>query len=179
MVVTDYLYRKFPHATSGQLTWARSRAVCSPAFACVAVRKLNLHKLLLMNNVELSMAISNYVPILEALSEEEVVLHGWKQDPPKAISDIFESIMGALFVEASAKSGQNVELAFEQATRDILDKVRRGVFDDDRVRGLLLFSLVEPALMFFMQSPGVKLSKPANTNLALEAQPSHGTTCCS
>ena len=99
MVVTDYLYRKFPHATSGQLTWARSRAVCSPAFACVAVRKLNLHKLLLMNNVELSMAISNYVPILEALSEEEVVLHGWKQDPPKAISDIFESIMGALFVD--------------------------------------------------------------------------------
>jgi Ras-related protein Rab-2A len=39
-----------------------------------------------------------------------------------------------LFVEASAKSGQNVELAFEQASRDILSKIRRGVFDDDRVR---------------------------------------------
>ena len=39
-----------------------------------------------------------------------------------------------LFVEASAKSGQNVELAFEQASRDILGKIRRGVFDDDRVR---------------------------------------------
>ncbi|KAL1666318.1 P-loop containing nucleoside triphosphate hydrolase protein [Schizophyllum commune] len=74
--------------------------------------------------------------------------------------EIFAKENNLLFVEASAKSGQNVELAFEQATRDILDKVRRGVFDDDR-------------------SPGVKLSKPANTNLALEAQPSHGTTCCS
>lgn len=40
---------------------------------------------------------------------------------------------GLLFVEASAKSGENVEEAFERATRDILEKVRRGVFDDDRV----------------------------------------------
>ena len=38
-----------------------------------------------------------------------------------------------MFVEASAKSGENVEEAFERATRDILEKVRRGVFDDDRV----------------------------------------------
>jgi len=41
---------------------------------------------------------------------------------------------GLLFVEASAKSGANVEEAFEEATRDILAKIRRGVFDDDRVR---------------------------------------------
>ena len=40
---------------------------------------------------------------------------------------------GLLFVEASARSGENVELAFEQATRDILLKIRDGVFDDDRV----------------------------------------------
>lgn len=41
---------------------------------------------------------------------------------------------GLLFVETSARSGENVELAFEQATRDILAKIRNGVFDDDRVR---------------------------------------------
>ncbi|KAL1743425.1 P-loop containing nucleoside triphosphate hydrolase protein [Schizophyllum fasciatum] len=73
--------------------------------------------------------------------------------------EIFAKENKLLFVEASAKSGQNVELAFEQATRDILDKVRRGVFDDDR-------------------SPGVKLSKPANTNLALESEPSSRGACC-
>jgi len=39
-----------------------------------------------------------------------------------------------LFVEASAKSGANVDAAFERAARDILAKIRRGVFDDDRVR---------------------------------------------
>ncbi|RXW23802.1 hypothetical protein EST38_g2049 [Candolleomyces aberdarensis] len=39
---------------------------------------------------------------------------------------------GLLFVEASAKSGQNVELAFVEASQDILEKIKRGVFDDDR-----------------------------------------------
>lgn len=38
-----------------------------------------------------------------------------------------------LFVEASAKSGENVEEAFEKATRDILEKIQNGVFDDNRV----------------------------------------------
>jgi len=66
---------------------------------------------------------------------------------------------GLLFVEASAKSGQNVELAFEQASRDILDKIKRGVFEDDR-------------------SPGVKLSKPMANSLALEQTPTK-STCCS
>ncbi|KAF9242061.1 P-loop containing nucleoside triphosphate hydrolase protein [Melanogaster broomeanus] len=66
---------------------------------------------------------------------------------------------GLLFVEASAKSGRNVDSAFEAASRDILDKIKRGVFDDDR-------------------SPGVKLSKPSNGNVALD-QGSTRTMCCS
>lgn len=40
---------------------------------------------------------------------------------------------GLLFVEASAKSGQNVELAFVTASRDILDKVERGLFNQGKV----------------------------------------------
>lgn len=64
---------------------------------------------------------------------------------------------GLLFVEASAKSGANVEAAFEQATRDILDKIKRGVFDDDR--------------------PGVKLSKPTDASLALEADTTKSRCC--
>ena len=41
---------------------------------------------------------------------------------------------GLLFVEASAKSGVNVEQAFVDASVDILEKVKKGVFDDNRVR---------------------------------------------
>ncbi|KZT09687.1 ras-domain-containing protein [Laetiporus sulphureus 93-53] len=63
-----------------------------------------------------------------------------------------------LFVEASAKSGLNVQEAFEQATRDILDKIRRGVFDDDR-------------------SLGVKHSKPSATNVSLDNDAPRGRCC--
>ncbi|KAI0648351.1 hypothetical protein C8Q79DRAFT_906449 [Trametes meyenii] len=99
MVVTDYLYKKFPEATSGQLSWARSRAVCSAALASLAVKRLHLHQLMLINNVGLSIAIGRYVPVLEEITEEEIILYGWKHDPPKALSDVFESVIGALFVD--------------------------------------------------------------------------------
>jgi Ras-related protein Rab-2A len=65
---------------------------------------------------------------------------------------------GLLFVEASAKSGDNVEAAFEKAARDILIKIRRGVFDDDR-------------------SPGVKSSNPAGA-ITLDQRKATGQTCC-
>lgn len=99
MVVTEYLYKKFPRATSGQLSWARSRAVCAPALAAMAVQQLQLHKLILINNVELSIAIGRYAPVLEDISMEDLILHGWKHDPPKALSDVFESVIGAVLVD--------------------------------------------------------------------------------
>lgn len=66
---------------------------------------------------------------------------------------------GLLFVETSAKSGNNVDLAFEKASREILHKIKRGVFDDDRF-------------------PGVKLSNPTNGSIALN-QASNKLGCCS
>jgi Ras-related protein Rab-2A len=53
---------------------------------------------------------------------------------PREEAERFAKEEDLLFVEASAKSGANVEKAFEDACKDILDKIRRGVFDDDRVR---------------------------------------------
>ncbi|KAK7030422.1 hypothetical protein VNI00_014166 [Paramarasmius palmivorus] len=75
-------------------------------------------------------------------------------------AELFAKEEGLLFVESSAKSGQNVEKAFEEAARNILDKIHRGVFDDDR-------------------SPGVKLSKPANNTLTLERTATSKPSCCS
>jgi len=60
---------------------------------------------------------------------------------------------GMLFVEASAKSGLNVEQAFVNASCDILAKIKQGVFDDHT-------------------SPGVKLSTP-NDNLTAAR-----SSCC-
>lgn len=83
---------------------------------------------------------------------------------------------GLLFVEASAKSGANVDAAFEAAARDILAKIRRGVFDDDRVRFSphLLPADVGNVLRF--QSPGVKSSSPTAAVVLDQSKASHA--CC-
>lgn len=45
------------------------------------------------------MAISKYIPILQETTAEEIIHHGWKHDPPKAISDVLESNLGAVLVD--------------------------------------------------------------------------------
>ncbi len=47
---------------------------------------------------------------------------------------------GLLFVEASAKSGHNIDRAFELVCRQILDKIKAGEFDNPKVGAGLLFS---------------------------------------
>jgi len=102
--------------------------------------------------------VGNKVDLVSESSSDGGIGIGRHRAVPTEEAELWAKEEGLLFVEASAKSGQNVELAFEQASRDILDKIRRGVFGDDR-------------------SPGVKLSKPTNNSLALE-QASSTQTCC-
>ena len=98
--MVDYLYKKYPEATSEKLHMPKSVVVCAPALAFVAVKNLRLHKALLMNNVELSKAIDSDVPILLNLTPEDIVNHGWKYRPPKVLSDVFESIVGAVLIDS-------------------------------------------------------------------------------
>ncbi|KAL4260943.1 helicase family protein [Pleurotus pulmonarius] len=99
LIVVSYLYDKFPKATSHQLSFPRTRAICSTALAWVAVNRLQLHKVMLINNVELSMLIAQYVPLLEDCPAEDIVRQGWKYEPPKAISDVFEGLLGAILID--------------------------------------------------------------------------------
>ncbi|KAF9025151.1 P-loop containing nucleoside triphosphate hydrolase protein [Hymenopellis radicata] len=100
IVVLEHLYKKFPTASSAQLHLPKSRVVCASALAFLAVKHLGLHKLALINNVDLSMAIDQAIPVLESLTPKDILTHGWKYHPPKALSDFFESIMGAVLVDS-------------------------------------------------------------------------------
>ncbi|KAG6911392.1 Ras- protein RABB1c [Tephrocybe rancida] len=73
--------------------------------------------------------VGNKVDLCDSESRREV---------PAEEAELWARDEGILFVEASAKSGQNVEEAFVQAATDILAKIRRGVFDDNRVSGRVL-----------------------------------------
>ncbi|KAF8919201.1 hypothetical protein CPB85DRAFT_883500 [Mucidula mucida] len=46
------------------------------------------------------MAIDDVVPTLEGLAPGDILAHGWKYHPPKALSDFFESVMGAVLVDS-------------------------------------------------------------------------------
>ncbi|KAF9452311.1 type III restriction enzyme [Macrolepiota fuliginosa MF-IS2] len=100
MAVTIYLFHKFPKATSHQLALPRTKAICAPALASLGIRKLNIHKYLLYNSIDLGHAINLYLPILQSTTAEEIVRRGWRYDPPKALSDAFESVVGAIFVDS-------------------------------------------------------------------------------
>jgi endoribonuclease Dicer len=100
LVVLDYLYRKFPQATSHQLSFLRAKVIRAPALAFLAITKLNLHKTMLLNSMDLYKSIDTYVGPFNAISAQEIVDRGWKYDPPKAISDVFESVVGAVLVDS-------------------------------------------------------------------------------
>ncbi|KAG6873367.1 hypothetical protein C0995_016476 [Termitomyces sp. Mi166 len=119
LVVLDYLYKKFPDATSHQLSLPKAKAVCSPSLAFLAVRRLNLHRILLVNRTDLTEAIESYAPLLQSTTGKEIVERGWKYDPPKALSDVFESIMGAILVD-SAYNYDKAAAVVEHAMEDIL-----------------------------------------------------------
>jgi endoribonuclease Dicer len=119
LVVIKYLYDKFPGVTSHQLALPRTKAICAPALASLAVRRLGLHKIMLINCVDLTEEIERHVPLLQATTSEEIIKRGWRYDPPKALSDIFESVMGAILVD----SGYNYERAaavVEYVMQDVL-----------------------------------------------------------
>ncbi|KAI6111057.1 hypothetical protein F5141DRAFT_1112279 [Pisolithus sp. B1] len=120
LVVMRHLFQKFPNATSGQLSAARSRAVCGPTLASIAVRRLGLHKHLLINNAELSTAINRHVPLLEMLMPDDVIVKGWKYDPPKALSDVLESLIGAVLID-SAYNFERTAAVVEVVMSDILE----------------------------------------------------------
>ncbi|KAG5723949.1 Dicer-like protein 1 [Termitomyces sp. T112] len=119
LVVLDYLFKKFPNATSHQLSLPRAKAVCSPSLASLAVRRLNLHRILLVNRMDLMEAIESYVPLLRSTTGKEIVERGWKYDPPKALSDVFESVMGAVLVD-SAYNYDKTAAVVENSMEDIL-----------------------------------------------------------
>lgn len=114
LVVTTYLYNKFPKANSGQLSWMRARVICNATLAALSVKKLELHKYLFANSVALTKRLSEDAEELKSVTYEDIALNDWKYDPPKVLADLFESIVGAIFVD----SGFNFEY-----TRPIVERL--------------------------------------------------------
>ena len=122
LVIMRHLYHRFPKATSGDLTTAKGRIVRNAALASVAVKKLELHKVILLNNTCLSAAIWSSAKLLQETSYAEIVINGWKYEPPKALGDVFESVMGAVFVD-SGHDFEKFSVIVEMIMEELLDEI--------------------------------------------------------
>lgn len=129
LVVVKYLYDKYPEATSHQLALPRTKAICAATLSNIAVRKLGLHNRMLLNNLELNVAIEHYAPILASVSGAEIVRSGWKFDPPKALSDIFESLIGAVLVDSGYDYDKTASIV-EYVMDDVLEALTPDIAKD-------------------------------------------------
>ncbi|KAF8584120.1 ras-domain-containing protein [Ramaria rubella] len=62
--------------------------------------------------------------------------HRRRREVPRDVAELWAKEEDLLFIEASAKSGDNVDEAFHQATRDVVSKIKRGVFEDSKSHGV-------------------------------------------
>lgn len=79
--------------------------------------------------MELSQTIDRYVPLLEAASGSEIVRLGWKYDPPKVLSDVLESVLGAVLVDSGYDYEKTVAVV-EYVMDDILTELSPAIAKD-------------------------------------------------
>lgn len=111
MAIVDYLFKKFPAADPQWLTEHKMAMASNQFLGCLCV-KLNLHKHLLVSTSVILGNVAHYVTELEVAEEaarreaensnKEMRKDFWLQavHPPKALPDIMEAIIGAMFVDS-------------------------------------------------------------------------------
>ncbi|KAF7560238.1 hypothetical protein G7046_g3900 [Stylonectria norvegica] len=116
MAVVNYLFKRFPSADPQWLTEHKMAMASNQFLGCVCV-KLKLHKHLLLTTSSLIGQISEYVNEFEKAEEDarqEASANGVEMQhdfwlnvaqPPKALPDIVEALIGAMFVDSQYNYG--------------------------------------------------------------------------
>ncbi|KAG8999977.1 Dicer-like protein 1 [Tulasnella sp. JGI-2019a] len=110
----QFIYREFPQAPPGKLSHARASAVCNFTLSAVAVKKLSLDRVFFYVSPLLGEAMEVARAGFESMSWTDVITSTWKFDVPKALGDLTEAMIGAIFIDS------NYDLA---ATFNVLYKI--------------------------------------------------------
>ncbi|PVG02206.1 hypothetical protein CPB86DRAFT_614430 [Serendipita vermifera] len=125
LVTMDHFFKTYPTAQSGKLSRARARCVCSPTLSAIGIKKLGVHKILFSDSVSLVGAMVETAKLFESMDFSQVVDNIWNLDPPKAISDVVEALIGAVFKD----SGWRYDIVSSVVMR-LLDEVIAYVHPD-------------------------------------------------
>lgn len=100
LVVSDYMYKTYPHFSEGELTKLRAAVVCEPSLARVA-RELGLGPCLLMGR-----------------GEER----SGGRERPSILADAFEAILGAIYLDQGLEKACEIAVALlTPAIEDVLE----------------------------------------------------------
>lgn len=119
-LITAYIFERCPHMDPGQLTDLRSALVNNVTLACLCVR-YNIHGHILSQSAVLTESVNRFVDFqrkhnhdvadhVELLMEEQDVKCKMADyvDVPKTLGDVFEAIIGGIFLD----SGNDLEVSF-------------------------------------------------------------------
>ncbi|KAG1820277.1 uncharacterized protein BJ212DRAFT_1266415 [Suillus subaureus] len=129
-LVVRHVFNRDDHMSPGAMTLLKSAMVSNSALAAVCVRT-GLHAYLLYESYALGNSIQSYAEQLETRRQEEhqkAVRDGrppgqyWlDMEPPKILSDVVESIIGALYISDGFTS-DGVESMFEKILEPFYDQ---------------------------------------------------------
>ncbi|KAI9138651.1 ribonuclease III domain-containing protein [Paraphysoderma sedebokerense] len=109
ILITEYIYLNFPNLAAGEMSILRQVGANNSFLGMIVVR-LGIHRYLYPLNDPLVFAFEKRLEILfNELDEDQAMIDGiWeKLDAPKILGDVFESILGAIFID----SGGSLEIA--------------------------------------------------------------------
>lgn len=110
-LITSYISEQCPKMSPGELTDLRSALVNNSTLACIIVRN-DLHKFMFYENHALAETIKKFVDYQRSVefqvtdqiilldTEDESCTSAESIDIPKSLGDIFESIVGAIFLDS-------------------------------------------------------------------------------
>ncbi|KAK7061646.1 hypothetical protein R3P38DRAFT_2494335 [Favolaschia claudopus] len=128
-LVLRHVYERYPKVSPGGLTMLKGAMVSNSTLAAICVLS-GLHQHILLAS-HFANSVSEYISRLKLKRSEEYELarleerspgQYWQEtDPPKALSDVVESVIGAVYVSDKC-SPVGVEVFFEHVLKPFYDK---------------------------------------------------------
>ncbi|CAG8574135.1 14728_t:CDS:2 [Acaulospora morrowiae] len=121
-LTVKYLFEKYPDGTPGMLTDLKDSSVNNQILGAICER-IGLHKHIIHFSPKLMSSITEFVNVIEEIKERgEAVGEYWSDTSvPKVMSDVVESMLGAVIVDAEfdPEASQRV---FDKWVRPVLDE---------------------------------------------------------
>ncbi|CAG8444339.1 4231_t:CDS:2 [Acaulospora colombiana] len=121
-MTVKYLYDKYPSGAPGLLTDLKDASVNNHILGAICER-IGLHKHIIHFSPKLMSAMTEFVRVIEGMRENgEAVGEYWSDvDVPKVMSDVVESMLGAVIVDAEFDP-EVAQRVFDKWVKPILDE---------------------------------------------------------